>query len=519
MIKSSRLHGIIFLMSLCLGFISLTYAEWQAVGGDVNPNTTKYVDHPSLSISTSGSLYVAYVETQFGNTVNAYVRQYAGGSWNTVVGSMAVNANSYSTASRPSLAAVSSSQVCILFQERVSTGQNYIYFRKYNGTAWENLQSMNANPLEMADYPALASNSSGSELSALWSQKAGGLNFNIYGRYSTSGTWAASDNLNVNASRDAYIPSVAFVNGQATAAWSEGITPYQAFSKYRVAASTWNPVAATPMNVQSGSDIQIPAVRIASSPSGTKYTAWIETNPSMGGEQKVFVKRWNGSDWTAVGESVNPNIGGSPAYQADSVALTVADDGTAAGVPYVAWCTSGALYASYWNGSAWEALGGNIKDVGLGGAAAPCLATYNNKVYIAFHESNTGDYRIAVKRWDAPVPATPTVTVTPTVTPTSSTTTLTPRNNPAKTDQAVAYPLPASKLVTLAYNSSTGENSDVTILVYNSHYRLVKKLTGAAVNGQGTISWDVSDVAPGVYFYATQVGTKKIATQRLVIAR
>ncbi len=85
-------------------------------------------------------------------------------------------------------------------------------------------------------------------------------------------------------------------------------------------------------------------------------------------------------------------------------------------------------------------------------------------------------------------------------------------------DESQAYPIPASDRVNFAFKSSDS-SGEVKIGIFNTHYRLVTELTGQAPGGEGVISWDVSNIAPGIYFYQVRIGDKKLSMKKLVIAR
>lgn len=103
------------------------------------------------------------------------------------------------------------------------------------------------------------------------------------------------------------------------------------------------------------------------------------------------------------------------------------------------------------------------------------------------------------------------------MTPAQPTPTPTPPGGLLPGESLSAYPVPASTQVTFALNTqATGQ---VLIKVYNTRFRLVKELTSSTTTGQASVSWDVSGIAPGVYFYHISVGGRKFDARKLVIAR
>lgn len=102
--------------------------------------------------------------------------------------------------------------------------------------------------------------------------------------------------------------------------------------------------------------------------------------------QKVFVKRWNGTQWIQLGSFLGTD-------QALKPTLAVGSDG----FPVVAWRENASrIYASRWNGSKWINLG-DVININEGSYATyPAVALDNtNKPVIVFDENG----QINVRRW------------------------------------------------------------------------------------------------------------------------
>ncbi|MBN2753427.1 MAG: T9SS type A sorting domain-containing protein [Candidatus Goldbacteria bacterium] len=126
---------------------------------------------------------------------------------------------------------------------------------------------------------------------------------------------------------------------------------------------------------------------------GYYHVAWRDDTP---GNTDIFYKYWNGTAW-----NIRGNINVSNTVDPSNIpALAV--DGT--GTPYIAW-QEGALpseiYCYYWNGLAWQGLGGGNVSNNAGNSGYPSIVTDNSGYPIIFWtDDNDGDYDIYMKRWN-----------------------------------------------------------------------------------------------------------------------
>lgn len=110
----------------------------------------------------------------------------------------------------------------------------------------------------------------------------------------------------------------------------------------------------------------------------------------------------------------------------------------------------------------------------------------------------------------------PNPTFTPTVTPRGGVLEL--AGDLVDNGEVIAYPMPASSNVSFAFKSENNRG-EVIIKVYNSNFRLVKTLTATTTTGKGILNCDVSNIAPGIYFYQVSIEGERLPMQRMVIAR
>ncbi len=103
------------------------------------------------------------------------------------------------------------------------------------------------------------------------------------------------------------------------------------------------------------------------------------------------------AEWTVVGNTLNADAARSARFPHMAVHN---------GTPYVTWVESTAvrdqLYASFWNGTSWQFLGGSLNTETGEHAYAGQIAFYNNTPYVAYSEAYSPDtaQRVYVKRWN-----------------------------------------------------------------------------------------------------------------------
>jgi len=199
-------------------------------------------------------------------------------------------------------------------------------------------------------------------------------------------------------------PSTAWVGSELITMNGSGITdivytdrPYIALGDMSVhSVKIWDSTGAgwtdhgsiLDMNVAAGWD---EASYITSDSSGVLYVAWIEED-APGGTGRVYVKRWETTDWALVGS-------GSASGAGDSRNPAIA---IVSGTPYVTWqeITAGVstVYVKRLSGTSWVAAGGALNVDSTRDAVEPDITGIGSTVHVAFREEDgTGVERIYVK--------------------------------------------------------------------------------------------------------------------------
>lgn len=183
--------------------------------------------------------------------------------------------------------------------------------------------------------------------------------------------------------------SVVARGGEPVLAWGETLrTPYGS----RLTVRRWDSAAKTWTRSPAFNEISVfsrtPALALDAA--GQPVVAWLQGEVLA---SNVFVKRWTGAAWQALGGSLNR----TPNRYLAATRLKL----DAGGRPTVAWLEDlngqDALYVSRWDGQAWRALGGPLSPRS---ASAPALALDRaGQPVLAWVEERAGTGQIHLARW------------------------------------------------------------------------------------------------------------------------
>ena len=328
-------------------------ATWEEVGsgsasgGGISDNTGTSAT-PSLVIDADGVPYVAWHDDSDGD-YEIYAKRWNGSGWDEVGTGSAVGggiSDNSGTSARASLAIDPDGTPYLAWHDD-SDGDYEIYVKRWDGSSWQEIGASSATG------GGISSNGSLSTMSSLaiapdgtpyvvWEDAARGWDFKeIYVRrwiddaWEEVGTGSASEG---GISNDWYYSANASLSvapdGMPIVAWYN----YTAGGDFEIYARRWNGTAWVEVGANAASDGGIsnnggdsrnPSVAIASD--SMPAVAWQD---GSGGDQEVYVRRWDGSAWTEVGAGsasaggISDNEGGS-----GNASAAVAPDGTL----YVAW--------------------------------------------------------------------------------------------------------------------------------------------------------------------------------------
>lgn len=142
---------------------------------------------------------------------------------------------------------------------------------------------------------------------------------------------------------------------------------------------------------------------LAIGPDGAPVIVWYDES---GGNEEIYLRRWNGVAWVELGGSASG--GGISDTVGVSLNPSLAID--LDGMPVVAWndYTSGdvEIYVRRWNGSSWVELGaGSASGGGIsnndGDSHNPSLVIGpDGAPAVAWEDNSSGNYEIYLRRWD-----------------------------------------------------------------------------------------------------------------------
>ena len=149
----------------------------------------------------------------------------------------------------------------------------------------------------------------------------------------------------------------------------------------------WEPLGDT-LDIVLDQNAVFPIMALAGT---TPMVTWFERN---GQNAFVYVKRWNGDDWVSLGEALNMHS--SQAYNP-----TITSD--TSGTPYATWFEFNghdySVYVKRWNGTAWEVLGDVLDLNPSQDAAYPVIIWRNEHLLVSWFEMGETVDDIYIKEW------------------------------------------------------------------------------------------------------------------------
>jgi hypothetical protein len=126
--------------------------------------------------------------------------------------------------------------------------------------------------------------------------------------------------------------------------------------------------------------------------SGDLYVTWGEETTPGGTDSKIYVKKWETTDWILLGAGA---VSGGGDSRNPSIAII-------GGNPYVAWQehdgVTDKVHVKRWTGAAWERVGAPLNNDLANDALDPDITGISGVPYVAFREPDTGGVdRIWVK--------------------------------------------------------------------------------------------------------------------------
>lgn len=163
-----------------------------------------------------------------------------------------------------------------------------------------------------------------------------------------------------------------------------------------LASTTWSYTTPIWLSLSNALDVDInhftfePSV--ATDKDGNIIIAWYEQDPNTS-QNRIYVKRWNGSSWEQLGPALNTALDSS----ADDPSLVIDYQNR----PLLAWHETDASFKSSihlkrWNGSSWETIGSAGASVTIDEGEFPSLAVTPDNIPVVAYTKNAD---IFVRLW------------------------------------------------------------------------------------------------------------------------
>ena len=312
---------------------------------------------PALAIDPSGGVVVAWSQETRGNPA-IWVQRWRSSKWESL-GSSAEGRGAGGTvgeAYAPSVAIDSAGNPVIAWQDR-SYGSHEIYFRRWNGSRWEELAGsateggVSKTNTGYSGFPSLALDSHGLPTVA-WEEHYGSKS-DIWVRRYVSGLlkhgWVdVGDHPGLVGFpakiSDAVLPSLALdARGNPMVAWIDNQSGSDQVYLRVWSGSRWEELGGSGSAAGvSHSPKPAASVNLKPDASGNPVLSWKE---GSGGDAVLVVKRWNGREWETM---VAPaEAGSNPTWP--GLAMDVR------GNPVLAWRGRDEVCIRRWSGKGWEA--------------------------------------------------------------------------------------------------------------------------------------------------------------------
>ncbi|MDY7230069.1 Ig-like domain-containing protein [Hyalangium rubrum] len=312
--------------------------------GSVPQVPSMVAGQPSLQLDAAGMPLVAYVVGGYG-----YVRRWTGSEWEQLGGSL--NVTSGSTLASPLLQMTGNGEIVIAWSETKTV--RYIYVKRWTGSNWESVgTALSASPgSAISSLSSLRMDGSGNPVVAFSADDGSTLNLQVW-RWSGT-TWASVGNALSAKPGNTPVRDVSLRLDSADSpvvSWTEmGDDSFEALYVSRWNAEEWEMLGG-PISVNPGMT-PVHRTSLALDSAGQPVVSFQESSGSRGG---LYVHRWTGSQWTALGGNLNVS-----SIVVDVNSLQLDSEGRAV----VAW-TGGSdvfdVHIGRWTGAGWEMLGGAL---------------------------------------------------------------------------------------------------------------------------------------------------------------
>ena len=383
---------------------------WQPVGpgsasGGGISNNSGDSENVSLATGPGNTLYVAWSDSS-GDDTEIYLRRWNGSAWSELGSSASGGgiSNNSGDSSWPSVAVGPDGNPWVAWHDE-TPGRAEIYVRRWTGTAWEpvgpssatgNGISSNNGDSRFVDLQVAANG----QAFAAWVDSSGGNN-EVYLRQWNGSAWvalagSASGGGISNSSVRSGRPALALDAGLPTVASAEGEWLGEIYVR-RYNGSAWVELGEGSASGGGVSDTLWQSLYATITYAGGKPTvAWYD---NVLGQMEIYAATLEGDEWVPAGSGATSG-GGISDTSGDSMEPNL----TSSDVPFLVWqeetAADNEVYVRRRAGANWvevddSASGGGISN-NSGDSDFPVAAFANGRLYVAWEDDSSGNYEIYI---------------------------------------------------------------------------------------------------------------------------
>ncbi|PYE52858.1 hypothetical protein [Deinococcus yavapaiensis] len=384
-----------FIAPLGAGAITLALAGGggePSVAYVMNRDAARSVTAVKLAVDGQGRVVLAWQEDtrRSGDDQEraTFVKRFENGAWRNLGANL--NYLAARTATDLDLALDQSGNPVLAWNENFAHADTQ-QFRAWTGSAWTNWPERRiSQDLTLAAKARGLTAWNGEPIFASGDIVRKGTGTVLRVRSWHNGSWIVSPNFSDDPARYAYAPSAAMTrDGRVVVAWLEGNVAASDVRVKRWNGGRWERLGGN-LNVRPNTFTFAPALKL--DVHDRPVVSWLEDH---GGYDTLFVKRWTGSAWQALGGGLNVNA--ERAAEAPSLAL----DGL--GRPVVAWSEgtpeAARVYVKRWTGASWRLLSvGSVNADFAADARTPSVGVdASGTVTVAWREKRGGVYHLLLR--------------------------------------------------------------------------------------------------------------------------
>jgi hypothetical protein len=367
---------------------------WRNLGSalDVNLNATAYSS--SIARKSDDKPVVAWQEQYIGGPsnfdTNVYVKEWTGSAWN-LLGQVNHQGKSGSS---PSLALQTDNKPVVAYLERYSADltseESFVYVRRWDGSAFQDVGGALNSPTSIGGL-SLALDSSNTPVVAFATCPA---SCSLYVEKWNGTNWVGMDGSATPAPvYSGFVTSLALAldsTGKPSVVWSGGIFG-------GVTVKRWNGTGWVQLGTNVTPAISVGGLSIAVASNGNPVVSYPDYNYQTD-THTLHIKRWSGTTWVNYGSGAALNPAGTSA-SLPSLKLRSNNQ------PVVAYGERNAsghfdVYVKRWTGTAWLTVADSLNNSLSENAALPSLVLKSNgNPIVSWIETQNSKYNLYVKEY------------------------------------------------------------------------------------------------------------------------